>query len=49
MARRGEDVNIRRIAVMEGDAVGTYSHGSRMGAMVASKGGDIQLIKDVVI
>ncbi|SFT51318.1 translation elongation factor Ts [Pseudomonas marincola] len=45
----GENVNIRRLATVEADVVGSYLHGHRIGVLVALKGGDAELAKDVAM
>ncbi|QAX82089.1 translation elongation factor Ts [Candidatus Pseudomonas adelgestsugas] len=45
----GENVNIRRLVRIEGDVVGGYLHGNTIGAVVALKGGDVKLAKDIAM
>ena len=45
----GENVNIRRLARIEGDVVGAYLHGNKIGVVVALKGGDTELARDVAM
>lgn len=49
VAKCGENVNIRRLARVEGDVLGAYLHGNRIGAVVVLKGGDVELAKDVAM
>ncbi|MGM3192257.1 translation elongation factor Ts [Dickeya dadantii subsp. dieffenbachiae] len=49
VAKIGENINIRRIAVQTGDALGSYLHGARIGVMVAATGADEELIKHVAM
>ena len=50
VATIGENIQIRRILRLETDGViGTYLHGSRIGVMVAIRGGDEQLAKDLAM
>ncbi|ADM97280.1 translation elongation factor Ts [Dickeya dadantii] len=49
VAKIGENINIRRIAVQTGDALGSYMHGARIGVMVAATGADEELIKHVAM
>lgn len=50
VATIGENIQIRRIMRLETDGVtGTYLHGSRIGVMVAIRGGDEQLAKDLAM
>jgi len=45
----GENVNIRRLARIEGDVVGGYLHGNKIGVAVVLKGGDVELAKDIAM
>ena len=45
----GENVNIRRLKRIEGDVVGTYLHGNKIGVVVTLKGGDVELAKDIAM
>ncbi|MBL4569767.1 MAG: elongation factor Ts [Alcanivorax sp.] len=45
----GENIQIRRAAKLEADAIGAYVHGGRIGVLVAMKGGDAELGKDVAM
>ncbi|MBJ7221902.1 MULTISPECIES: translation elongation factor Ts [unclassified Brenneria] len=49
VAKIGENINIRRIAIQEGDALGSYLHGARIGVMVAATGADEELIKHIAM
>ncbi|AJC65381.1 MULTISPECIES: translation elongation factor Ts [Dickeya] len=49
VAKIGENINIRRIAVQTGDALGSYMHGARIGVMVAATGADEELIKHIAM
>ncbi|QEY59316.1 elongation factor Ts [Pseudomonas sp. C27(2019)] len=49
VAKCGENVNIRRLTRVEGDVVGAYLHGHRIGVVVALTGGDAELAKDVAM
>ncbi|SLM64140.1 MULTISPECIES: translation elongation factor Ts [Dickeya] len=49
VAKIGENINIRRIAVQTGEALGSYMHGARIGVMVAATGADEELIKHVAM
>lgn len=54
VAKIGENINIRRIAVLEGDVLegdvlGTYLHGARIGVMVAATGADEELVKHIAM
>lgn len=47
----GENLAVRRFEVIDGSQgpVGVYSHGSRIAAVVALKGGDAELAKDIAM
>ncbi|MDH3772273.1 MAG: translation elongation factor Ts, partial [Nitrospirota bacterium] len=46
----GENIEIRRIAIVESDSVlASYTHGARIGAVVALDGGDEALARDVAM
>ncbi|OSM99189.1 elongation factor Ts [Lonsdalea britannica] len=49
VAKIGENINIRRISVLSGDALGSYLHGARIGVMVAATGADEELIKHIAM
>lgn len=49
VAKCGENVNIRRLARIESDVVGAYLHGHRIGVVVALKGGDVELARDIAM
>lgn len=49
VAKCGENVNIRRLARAEGDVVGAYLHGHRIGVLVTLNGGNADLAKDVAM
>lgn len=49
VAKTGENVNIRRIARIEGDVLGAYLHGHRIGVVVELKGGDAELARDIAM
>jgi elongation factor Ts len=50
IAKIGENIGVRRFAVVEAPAVvGTYLHGSRIGALVAMKSGDDAVAKDIAM
>lgn len=49
VAKIGENINIRRVAVLEGDVVGSYLHGARIGVLVAAKGADEELVKHIAM
>jgi elongation factor Ts len=50
IAKIGENITVRRIARVESSGpLGTYLHGSRIGALVALQGGDENLAKDLAM
>ncbi len=49
VGKTGENVNIRRLVRVEGDVVGTYLHGNKIGVAVVLKGGDTDLAKDIAM
>ncbi|OSN06636.1 elongation factor Ts [Lonsdalea iberica] len=49
VAKIGENINIRRISVLSGEALGSYLHGARIGVMVAATGADEELIKHIAM
>ncbi|MDH4015262.1 MAG: translation elongation factor Ts, partial [Chromatiales bacterium] len=50
IAKVGENIGVRRFAVVSAeDHVGSYVHGSRIGVIVAMRGGDADLARDVAM
>lgn len=49
VAKCGENVNIRRLTSLEGDVVGAYLHGHRIGVLVSLKGGSPELARDIAM
>lgn len=50
VAKIGENIGVRRFVLVEAPAVvGTYLHGSRIGALVAMKTGDEAVAKDIAM
>ena len=49
VAKCGENVNIRRLTAVEGDLIGSYLHGHRIGVLVALKGGNVDLAKEIAM
>lgn len=49
VAKCGENVNIRRLTAVEGEVVGSYLHGHRIGVLVTLKGGDVELARDIAM
>ena len=50
IAKIGENIGVRRFALVQAPAVvGAYLHGSRIGSLVAMKGGDDAVAKDIAM
>lgn len=49
VAKIGENINIRRVSLLEGDVLGAYQHGARIGVLVAAKGADQELVKQLAM
>jgi len=50
VAKIGENISVRRFTVLSsGDHLGAYVHGTRIGALVAVKGGDAALAHDLAM
>jgi len=49
VAKCGENVNIRRLTRVEGDVVGSYLHGHRIGVLVVLKGGNAELAREIAM
>ncbi len=50
IAKIGENISVRRFAVLSSpDHLGAYVHGTRIGALVAVKGGDAALAHDLAM
>ncbi|WP_233116477.1 translation elongation factor Ts [Aggregatibacter actinomycetemcomitans] len=49
VAKIGENMTIRRVAYIEGDVVGSYLHGAKIGVLVAGKGADDELLKHIAM
>jgi len=45
----GENMNLRRVMLVEGDNLGTYVHGSRIGVITKLVGGTDELAKDLAM
>ena len=46
----GENISVRRISFVEGNGpIGFYTHGARIGAVVALNGGDEDLARDIAM
>lgn len=49
IAKLGENMNLRRIIVVEGENLGTYIHGGRIGVITKLVGGSDELAKDLAM
>ncbi|ELM3616576.1 MAG: translation elongation factor Ts [Aeromonas sobria] len=49
IAKIGENMNLRRVMLVEGDNLGTYVHGSRIGVITKLTGGSSELAKDLAM
>jgi elongation factor Ts len=45
----GENMNVRRVAIVEGDNLGQYIHGGRIGVVAVLEGGTEETAKDVAM
>jgi len=49
IAKIGENVNVRRFALMKTGNLGVYLHGTRIGVLVDLRGGSAELAKDIAM
>ncbi|SES71335.1 translation elongation factor Ts [Thorsellia anophelis] len=49
VAKIGENITIRRVSLVEGEKLGAYLHGARIGVIVAASGADDETIKHVAM
>jgi elongation factor Ts len=49
IAKLGENMNLRRVIVVEGDNLGAYIHGGRIGVITKLVGGSADLAKDLAM
>ncbi|MBV7387053.1 translation elongation factor Ts [Pasteurellaceae bacterium TAE3-ERU1] len=49
VAKIGENMNIRRVASISGNEVGSYLHGAKIGVLVAAEGADQELLKHIAM
>ncbi len=49
IAKIGENLNVRRVCLVESDNLGVYLHGAKIGVIVAMNGGDVALAKDIAM
>ncbi|WP_223669579.1 translation elongation factor Ts [Kangiella shandongensis] len=49
VAKIGENITVRRVAKVDGNTLGAYVHGGRIGVLVSLEGGDEELARDVAM
>jgi elongation factor Ts len=49
VAKIGENISIRRLQIVEGENLGAYVHGGKIGVLSVLKGGDADLAKDIAM
>ncbi|MGI5309457.1 translation elongation factor Ts [Rheinheimera sp. WS51] len=49
VAKIGENINVRRAAVVEGETIGQYVHSGRIGVLAVLEGGNEDVAKDVAM
>ena len=49
VAKIGENINVRRAAVVEGSVIGSYVHSGRIGVLAVLEGGNEDIAKDVAM
>lgn len=49
IAKIGENLNVRRVCLVESETLGVYLHGAKIGVIVAMNGGDVALAKDIAM
>jgi len=49
IAKIGENMNLRRVIIIEGENLGTYVHSARIGVVTKLVGGDEELAKDLAM
>ncbi|WP_369433694.1 translation elongation factor Ts [Psychromonas sp. MME1] len=49
VAKIGENISIRRLQIVEGENLGAYVHGGKIGVITVLKGGDEDLAKDLAM
>jgi elongation factor Ts len=49
IAKIGENLNVRRVCVVESETLGIYLHGTKIGVIVAMNGGEVALAKDIAM
>ncbi|MHA2938639.1 translation elongation factor Ts [Vibrio sp. RC27] len=49
VAKIGENINVRRVEYVEGEAIATYRHGERIGVVVAGTASDEETLKHIAM
>ncbi|WP_415232072.1 translation elongation factor Ts [Psychromonas sp.] len=49
VSKIGENISIRRLYIVEGENLGAYVHGGKIGVVTVLKGGDAELAKDLAM
>ncbi|QIZ77394.1 translation elongation factor Ts [Ferrimonas lipolytica] len=49
VAKIGENMTVRRVQIVEGDNLGAYIHGRKIGVVTVLNGGDAELAKDLAM
>ncbi|WP_022941208.1 translation elongation factor Ts [Psychromonas hadalis] len=49
VAKIGENITVRRLQIVEGENLGAYIHGGKIGVISVLKGGDADLAKDIAM
>jgi len=49
VSKIGENISIRRLQIVEGENLGAYVHGGKIGVITVLKGGDADLAKDLAM
>ncbi|AMA64622.1 Elongation factor Ts [Candidatus Arsenophonus lipoptenae] len=49
IAKTGENINIRRIEILEGEKIGCYLHRFRIGVLVSAENADDELVKKIAM
>lgn len=49
VAKIGENINIRRIKILDGPQIGSYLHGSRIGVLIAAEDTNEELLKHIAM
>ncbi|AKC31903.1 translation elongation factor Ts [Candidatus Pantoea carbekii] len=49
ISKMGENITIRRVAILEGKQLNSYQHGVRIGVLISTKGADQELSKQIAM